>query len=217
VLGVALGKGWRDPLPMRFFGAFDMRAALPVGRAAFTAWLLVVDGSGTEHNFTSSVGGRWRVGRGAVLRNNVYLGEAADLRVLRSERVRGWLLPGFNDSAWAAPVLANVSAIGQLQVGRVGCGTAGATAARLPAGRVRWGLQRPRFSPSVCSSSAPLLSESRPPWRPLTSRRPRVPRLARATRSRSRSTWRASSSCGTSSHQKAGTCRWCLQVWCRPI
>lgn len=116
VLGVTLGKGWRDPLPMRLFGAFDIRDALPVGRAAFIAWLLVVDGAGRSHNFTSTLGGAWRVGAGAVMRNNVYLGEVADLRILRSPAVHGWALPGFNDSMWAQPVLANTSAIGLLQV-----------------------------------------------------------------------------------------------------
>lgn len=116
VLGITLGKGWRDPLPMRLFGAFDIRDALPVGRTAFIAWLLVIDGAGHTHNFTSSLSSAWRVGTGAVLRNNVYLGEVVDLRVLHSPEVKGWALPGFNDSNWARPVLANTSAIGPLQV-----------------------------------------------------------------------------------------------------
>jgi alpha-L-rhamnosidase len=101
---------------MRLFGAFNLRDALPVGRTAFIAWLLVIDGSGRTHNFTSSLGSGWRVGSGAVLRNNVYLGEKVDLRVLRTDAVRGWQLPGFNDSSWDEPVLANTSAIGRLEV-----------------------------------------------------------------------------------------------------
>ena len=116
VLGITLGKGWRDPLPMRLFGAFDVRDALPVGRTAFIAWLLVIDGAGHSHNFTSSPSGGWRVGAVSVVRNNVYLGKVVDLRVLRSTEVKGWALPGFNDSHWARPVLANTSAIGPLQV-----------------------------------------------------------------------------------------------------
>ena len=40
-LGVALGNGFYNPLPMRFWGTYNLRNALPTGIPVFTARLVV--------------------------------------------------------------------------------------------------------------------------------------------------------------------------------
>lgn len=98
VIGVELGKGQFDPLPMLFFGKFDFRKALSiVGPPTLRLALVVRLTNGTRTVVaTESRSGRWTVGRGAILRNNVYLGEQRDNRIEESLEVQFWMDPGFN-------------------------------------------------------------------------------------------------------------------------
>jgi len=98
VLGVMVGNGWFNPLPLRMWGNRNLREALPVGRPRLIGQLEVEleDGSrvviGTDPT--------WKVRGGPILRNNVYLGEVYDAR----REVPGWDTPGCDDSAWANAV-----------------------------------------------------------------------------------------------------------------
>jgi alpha-L-rhamnosidase len=108
VLGVMVGNGWFNPLPLRMWGNRNLREALPVGRPRLIGQLEVEleDGSraviGTDPT--------WKVRGGPVLRNNVYLGEVYDAR----REVPGWDTPGCDDSAWANAVPCAVP-VGPLQ------------------------------------------------------------------------------------------------------
>jgi alpha-L-rhamnosidase len=98
-VGVMLGNGFWNPLPLRMWGHQNLRADLPVGRPCLIAQLVVEgeDGSTT----TVATGPDWQVRGGPVLRNNVYLGEVYDAR----REIPGWDSPGVDEAGWSPAVL----------------------------------------------------------------------------------------------------------------
>jgi alpha-L-rhamnosidase len=93
-LGMTIGNGWHNPLPLRMWGGRNIRLSLPVGRPRFIALLVVEHPDGTKSTITSGPG--WRVGTGPTLRNSIYLGEERDARLADE----GWDKPGYDDSKW---------------------------------------------------------------------------------------------------------------------
>lgn len=94
VLGVMLGSGWYDPLPLRLWGRIDLRKVLPIGQPKLICQLDVVQADGSPLRIVSDRS--WRTAPGPTLRDNVYLGERHDARAERD----GWDRPGFDDRAW---------------------------------------------------------------------------------------------------------------------
>jgi len=93
-LGVTVGNGWYNPLPLRMWGHVNLRDRLPVGRPQFIAQLLVEFSDGSREIVTSDAS--WKVAPGPLLRNNIYLGEKLDARLA----IAGWDQPGLDDSTW---------------------------------------------------------------------------------------------------------------------
>lgn len=105
-IGVMLGNGYYNPLPMRIFK--PLREYLTIGRPCLKAQLHIryTDGS-VEAICTDE---SWKTTTGPVMRNNVYLGEQYDAR----NEIDGWDTCPFDDSRWKQAVpIANVPA-GQL-------------------------------------------------------------------------------------------------------
>ncbi|MDP4883287.1 MAG: glycoside hydrolase family 78 protein [Opitutales bacterium] len=94
-LGVSLGNGWYNPLPLRMWGRKNLREHLPVGRPQFIARLQIEYADGSSKSITSDAS--WKVTQGPILRNNIYLGEKVDAR----KEVPGWDKPGLDDSDWS--------------------------------------------------------------------------------------------------------------------
>ncbi len=107
-LGVELGNGWYNPLPLRLFGSFNLRDHLAIGRPRFIAKLRLDYQDGSSETVMSD--SKWRTGAGPVRQNNIYLGEWFDAQ----QETPGWDRVGFNDSAWAAPGTAT-EPIGRLE------------------------------------------------------------------------------------------------------
>jgi alpha-L-rhamnosidase len=99
-LGLMLGKGWYDPLPLRMWGNLNLREHLATGRPRALAQLEIEYGDGTRQTLATDAS--WKLGEGSILRNSVYLGEVVDAR----REQAGWDRPGFDDSRWRAPALA---------------------------------------------------------------------------------------------------------------
>lgn len=99
-LGVTLGNGWYNPLPLRMWGGRNIRDSLDTGRPQFLAQLHVdyIDGSSEIIATDPS----WRVADGPIRKNSVYLGEAVDARL----DSLGWDRAGFDDSTWRNATLA---------------------------------------------------------------------------------------------------------------
>ena len=93
-LGVMLGNGFYNPLPMRMWGSRNLRDALPHGKPGFIALLKLeyVNGK-TEEIFTDN---SWTYSFGPIRRNNVYLGEVYDAR----KEIEGWGRYKFDDKDW---------------------------------------------------------------------------------------------------------------------
>ncbi len=103
-VGVMLGNGWYNPLPLRMWGNRNLRDHLAIGRPRFIAQLDVELADGSRRSIVSD--GTWRVADGPLVFNSVYLGEVYDARL----ESQGWALPGFDDRAWrrAAPATEQV-------------------------------------------------------------------------------------------------------------
>lgn len=77
-MGVMLGNGWYNPLPLRLFGRFNLRDHQETGRPRFIAQLEMVFDDGSRQTIISDES--WKTAPGPVIRNNVYLGEHYDAR-----------------------------------------------------------------------------------------------------------------------------------------
>ncbi len=106
-LGVTLGNGWWNPLPLKLWGARNLRKELAVGRPRFIAQLNVEFTDGSKQSISSDV--NWKVADGPLRSNSIFLGEIHDARL----ELPGWNTAGFNDSEWRAPKVATES-IGRL-------------------------------------------------------------------------------------------------------
>jgi len=93
-IGLILGNGWYNPLPLLMWGGRNIREALPVGRPRFIAQINIEYSDGTIDSISSNQ--TWKVTDGPILRNNVYLGEVYDAR----KEIPNWDQPGFDDSSW---------------------------------------------------------------------------------------------------------------------
>jgi alpha-L-rhamnosidase len=93
-LGLMLGNGWFNPLPLRLWGHINPRANLTVGEPRVIVQLVAEFTDGTSQTIVTDES--WKVGNGPILRNSVYLGEVYDAR----KEQRGWDRAGFDDSGW---------------------------------------------------------------------------------------------------------------------
>ena len=107
-LGVMLGNGWFNPLPLRLWGHINPRENLTIGEPRVILQLVAEFTDGTSQTIVTDES--WKVGESPILRNNVYLGEVYDAR----KEQPGWDKPGFNDSSWQPAVLRR-EALGPLQ------------------------------------------------------------------------------------------------------
>ncbi|HPN32999.1 MAG TPA: family 78 glycoside hydrolase catalytic domain [bacterium] len=93
-LGVVVGNGFYNPLPLRMWGNRNLREVLPVGRPAFIAQLTISYRDGRQQIIKTDT--TWKYAYGPILRNNVYLGIVYDAR----RELGPWDQFGFEDSDW---------------------------------------------------------------------------------------------------------------------
>lgn len=117
-IGVELGNGWWNPLPMRFWGHVNVRTAL-IGHNGtrepmFKLLVVALLPNGSSTIVTSSAPTRgWRSAGSPTTANNIYLGERYDAQAAMASE--GWAMSGFDDSAWTAAVPVQVG----LELGRL--------------------------------------------------------------------------------------------------
>jgi len=101
-LGVSLGNGFYNPLPLRMWGHRNLRKDLQVGKPAFLARLFIQykDGS-TEEIVTDE---SWKYSYGPILRNSVYLGVSYDAR----QEIPDWNRSAFDDRNWTPAEIGEV-------------------------------------------------------------------------------------------------------------
>jgi alpha-L-rhamnosidase len=108
-VGLMLGNGWFNPLPLRMWGHINPREALTIGEPRAIVQLVVEYADGSKETIVSDPS--WRVSDGPILRNSVYLGEVYDAR----REQTGWDAAGFDDSKWESAGVAGEPAIGPLR------------------------------------------------------------------------------------------------------
>ncbi|MEF8845462.1 MAG: family 78 glycoside hydrolase catalytic domain [Bacteroidales bacterium] len=93
-MGVVLGNGFYNPLPLRMWGRRNLREPLTVGRPVFIASIQLEYENGKKDVIITD--DSWSFSYGPILKNNVYLGEVYDAR----REIDGWDKTGFDDSSW---------------------------------------------------------------------------------------------------------------------
>ena len=108
-LGVSLGNGFYNPLPLRKWGRRNLREDLStVGKPVFIAKLLINYKNGQSEEIVSDPS--WTYAYGPIVKNSVYLGVVYDAR----KEIKGWDSPGFDDKGWQ-PAKAGIPPAGKLQ------------------------------------------------------------------------------------------------------
>ena len=94
-LGITLGNGFYNPLPLRKWGQRNLRTDLDkVGKPAFIAKLILNFENGSSQEIITDTS--WRFTYGPLLKNDVYLGVTYDA----GREADGWQMPEFDDSSW---------------------------------------------------------------------------------------------------------------------
>jgi alpha-L-rhamnosidase len=99
-IGVTIGNGWFNPLPMKMWGTYNLREFLTNGRPKFIAQLKIEFEDGTIKAIVSN--DKWKTHEGPILRNNIFLGEIYDAR----KEIPDWDIFGFDDGNWKNAKLA---------------------------------------------------------------------------------------------------------------
>lgn len=95
-IGLTLGNGWYNPLPLRMWGQRNIREALPTGRPRVIGLLVVEHPDGTRTTITTGPG--WTTTSGPTVWNSISPGEERDARL----EIPGWDKPGFDVTKWQA-------------------------------------------------------------------------------------------------------------------
>tara|TARA_B100000575_G_scaffold137204_1_gene109387 strand:+ start:5699 stop:8119 length:2421 start_codon:yes stop_codon:yes gene_type:complete len=100
-LGVSLGNGFYNPLPLKMWGRINLRERLSVGKPRFIAKLRITYPDGKTEEIVSD--SSWKYSYGPIIKNSVYLGTHYDAR----KELKGWSQADFNDSDWENAIKAN--------------------------------------------------------------------------------------------------------------
>ena len=93
-LGVTLGNGFYNPLPLKMWGKINLRERLSVGKPRFIAKLAITYQSGRKEEIVSN--NSWKYNYGPIVKNSVYLGTHHDAR----KEIEGWKQANFEDTDW---------------------------------------------------------------------------------------------------------------------
>ncbi|NQU52665.1 MAG: family 78 glycoside hydrolase catalytic domain, partial [Bacteroidetes bacterium] len=97
-IGVSLGNGFYNPLPLRKWGRRNLRKDLTVGKPVFIAKLQIRYKNGASEEIVTD--NSWKYNYGPIIKNSVYIGVAFDATKL----IENWDEPGFDDSRWKTAI-----------------------------------------------------------------------------------------------------------------
>ncbi len=98
-IGVSLGNGFYNPLPMRKWGKRNLRDDLKVGKPVFIAKLSISYHNGNTEQIVSD--NSWKFALGPISKNSVYIGVVYNA----NNELDGWDKPGFDDKQWQAATI----------------------------------------------------------------------------------------------------------------
>jgi alpha-L-rhamnosidase len=100
-LGVSLGNGFYNPLPMRKWGRRNLREDIAVGKPVFIAKLHISYKNGSSEEIVTDKS--WKFALGPITKNSVYIGVVYNA----NNEIDGWDKPGFDDKEWEAATIGN--------------------------------------------------------------------------------------------------------------
>ncbi len=95
-VGVSLGNGFYNPLPLRKWGRRNLREDMKVGKPVFIATLHIHYKNGDSKVVVSDRS--WKYALGPITKNDVYIGVAYNA----NRELAGWDTPGYDDRTWQA-------------------------------------------------------------------------------------------------------------------
>ncbi|NND07452.1 MAG: family 78 glycoside hydrolase catalytic domain [Saprospiraceae bacterium] len=98
-VGVSLGNGFYNPLPLRKWGQRNLREDLTVGKPTFLAKLILRYENGKTEEVISDHS--WTYSYSPIVKNSVYLGVVYDAR----REIPDWNRPTFDDASWKQAVI----------------------------------------------------------------------------------------------------------------
>ena len=120
-IGVELGNGWWNPLPLLFWGHDNLRSGLMeqqnrnASEPMFKLLVTAIMSDGTQHTLASTAASElasWKAGGSPTVFNNIYLGEKYDARLAAA--AVGWSggpdASKFTAAGWTTPVIARAAA-----------------------------------------------------------------------------------------------------------
>ena len=93
-LGVTLGNGFYNPLPLKMWGRINLRERLSVGKPIFIAKIRITLPNGKTEEIVSD--SSWKYGYGPIIKNSVYLGTHYDA----NNEITAWSHADFDDTHW---------------------------------------------------------------------------------------------------------------------
>lgn len=93
-LGVTLGNGFYNPLPLKMWGRINLRERLSVGKPRFIAKIRITHPNGKTEEIVSD--SSWKYGYGPIIKNSVYLGTHYDA----NNEITAWSHADFDDTHW---------------------------------------------------------------------------------------------------------------------
>ncbi len=109
VIGVEVGSGWYNPLPLKMWKRINLREHLQIGIPKLRAQIVVKFEDGGELLVASD--GEWRTHLSPIVRNNVYLGEEYN----EDKEEKGWNSVEFDDSHWFSAVVNEHTGLGKME------------------------------------------------------------------------------------------------------
>jgi alpha-L-rhamnosidase len=100
-LGVTIGNGFYNPLPLKMWGRINLREEINIGKPSFISKLIITYEDGDSEEIVSDES--WKYAYGPIIRNSVYIGTYYDAR----KEIKGWNASGFNDSSWEYVQISN--------------------------------------------------------------------------------------------------------------
>lgn len=94
-MGLAVGNGWYNPLPLKMWGWLNLREHLTIGRPRIIGQLEIEFADGQRQIVATD--DTWKTAPSPMLFNNIYLGEVYDA----GRESHDWNRPGFGDTSWA--------------------------------------------------------------------------------------------------------------------
>ncbi len=98
-VGVSLGNGFYNPLPMKKWGSRNLRADTRVGKPVFIAKLHIDYDNGDSEDIVTD--NSWKYALGPMIKNSVYIGVAYDA----NKELGEWDQPGYDELQWQAATI----------------------------------------------------------------------------------------------------------------